>query len=223
MSGQELRPVCPPPGTRVAVVVAHPDDEILWAGGLLLSHPEWSLFIVSLCRGQDPDRAPRFKRTLSCLGAGGRMGNLDDAPEQSPLPAGQVEEAILALLPGHACDLLLTHGPRGEYTRHRRHEEVSRAMRSLWREGHLQAASLWEFAYEDGGGAYLPRAQGNAPLTQLLPEPIWARKARILRETYGFAPDSWEARTCPRMEAFHCHPDPGALPLEPLPMMEPCS
>ena len=52
---------------QVAVVVAHPDDETLWAGGLLLGHPEWSPFIVTLCRGQDPDRAPKFQRALECL------------------------------------------------------------------------------------------------------------------------------------------------------------
>ena len=45
---------------RVAVVVAHPDDETLWTGGLLLSHPEWSIFIVSLCRGKDTDPTASF-------------------------------------------------------------------------------------------------------------------------------------------------------------------
>ena len=32
---------------RVAVIVAHPDDETLWAGGLLLAHPEWTTFIAT--------------------------------------------------------------------------------------------------------------------------------------------------------------------------------
>src|SRR5690625_5019990 len=36
------------PAPKVTVLVAHPDDETLWAGGLLHSHPEWDLSIVSL-------------------------------------------------------------------------------------------------------------------------------------------------------------------------------
>ena len=67
--------------------------------------------------------------------------------------------------------------------------------------------------------------EGTDPASVVLPldDASWARKYALITQVYGFAPDSWEARTCPRMEAFHCHPDPGALPLEPLPMMEPCS
>ena len=96
---------------RVVVMVAHPDDETLWSGGLLLSHPAWSTFIVTLCRGQDPDRAPRFRSALDCFKAQGRMGDLDDGPEQVPLPDALVRDTILGLLPGRDYDLLLTHSP----------------------------------------------------------------------------------------------------------------
>ncbi len=46
---------------KVAIIVAHPDDETLWAGGTILSHPAWECFIICLCRGSDADRAPRFR------------------------------------------------------------------------------------------------------------------------------------------------------------------
>ena len=37
----------PRPGIqRVVAILVHPDDETLWTGGLLLSHPEWTPFIL---------------------------------------------------------------------------------------------------------------------------------------------------------------------------------
>jgi len=197
---------------RVAVIVAHPDDETLWAGGLLLSHPEWSLFIVALCRGEDTDRAPRFMKALERLGAKGAMGNLDDGPDQFPLSSKHVEDAILALLPRLDFDVLLTHAPQGEYTWHRRHGEVSRVVQALWRQGRIQAGALWQFAYEDGGGTSTPRPQKGASLQLSLSDGIWRQKFEIITAVYGFSEDSWEARAATHAEAFNCFTVPGSMP-----------
>ncbi len=188
---------------RIAVVVAHPDDETLWAGGLLLSHPEWSPFIVTLCRGSDPDRAPKFHNALRCLNANGRMGDLDDGPDQIPLPDMLVQEAILSLVPQLDHDLILTHAPDGEYTRHRRHEEVSRAVLALWRDGRLPARRMLQFAYEDGKGTHLPRPREDASFHLTLSDELWSRKHGIISRIYGFDATSWEARAVTRTEAFH--------------------
>ncbi len=196
---------------RAAVVVAHPDDETLWAGGTMLTRPEWDFFVGCLCRGSDPDRAPKFRRALDALGAAGRIGDLDDAPEQAPLPDADVQTAVLSLLPGRRFDLVLTHGPWGEYTRHRRHEETCKAVISLWRAGQLTARGLWLFAYEDSGGRRLPCARSDAHVKQALPSEIWQRKYAIIRDVYGFSPESFEARSAPREEAFWCFESPEAF------------
>ena len=185
-----------------AVIVAHPDDEILWAGGAILSGSNWDWFVVTLCRGSDPDRAPRFARILQDLGANGQMADLDDGPEQRPLPTDTVEQTILALLPSRRFHRVLTHGPAGEYTRHRRHEEVCRAVVALWQAGKLTTDELWMFAYEDGGAAYLPRVRRDADVREELREHLWREKVRLIGEVYGFTPDSWEARAVPREEGF---------------------
>jgi LmbE family N-acetylglucosaminyl deacetylase len=187
----------------VAVIVAHPDDETLWAAGLLLTHPRWSSFVVSLCRGGDLDRAPKFTKALERLGAKGAMGNLDDGPDQFPLSAKQLQDAILSLLPEQDYDIVLTHAPQGEYTWHRRHGEVSLAVRDLWRDGRLRAKSMWQFAYEDGGGAYAPQAQAEASFQIHLSEAMRAQKYDIITQVYGFDQESWEARAVGPKEAFH--------------------
>lgn len=189
---------------RVAVVVAHPDDEILWAGGLILMHPGWDWFIGAACRASDGDRAPRFRQVLERLGASGRHGDLDDGPAQDPRPDGEVQAVVAGLLPAGRFDLVVTHGPRGEYTRHRRHEEVCRAVVALWAAGRLAADKVCMFAYEDGGRAYLPRAVAGAHVQLPLSVDVWQRKHRLVTGEYGFAAESWEARVTPRVEAFWC-------------------
>ncbi len=186
----------------VAVIVAHPDDETLWVGGTILKHPSWRWYIISLCRAGDADRAPKFHKVINILGAKGDMGDLDDGPDQEPLPKKVVQECILKLLPDKHFDLIITHDPAGEYTRHLRHEETSEAVIDLWYRKRLFTKELWTFAYEDGGKKYIPKPIKNSYFYYDLPLKIWKKKYQIITEIYGFNKNSFEAQTTPRAEAF---------------------
>lgn len=188
--------------TNCAVIVAHPDDETLWAGGTILLHPDSCWTVAALCRKSDPDRAPKFHKVMDYYGAKGLMADLNDGPEQTPLRTIDIEDVIMDLLPSDRYDLVLTHGLWGEYTSHRRHEEVAKAVMALRESGRLQANEVWMFAYEDGAKKYLPRPIADADVYMRLPQDIWERKYEIIHGLYGFDEDSFEARTTPRDEAF---------------------
>ena len=189
-------------GLKCAVIVAHPDDETLWAGGTLLMNPDNDWTIITTCRKDDPDRAPKFFAALDVLNARGGMGDLDDGPDQLRLKPEQVQQTVLSLLPERAYDLIFTHSPQGEYTRHRRHEEVAEAVLRLIESRQLKTKNIKMFAYEDGQRSYLPRPIKSADEIVPLSGSIWKQKCQIVKEIYGFPEDSWEARTTPQEEAF---------------------
>jgi len=193
---------------RAAVVVAHPDDETLWCGGLMLRHPEWNWHVVTLCRASDADRSGKFSKVMRRYGATGRMGDLDDGPDQNPLAQAVIRGTLSTLLPAETYDLILTHGPAGEYTRHRRHEECCRAVVAMWQRGEISVREMWLFAYEDAAGRCLPQASEEAIQRTTLSGATWEQKRRILLELYGFSVDSWEVRVTPRVEGFFCFTRP---------------
>jgi len=195
---------------NAAVIVAHPDDETLWAGGTILMHPAWRWTVGTCCRASDPDRSVKFFAAMDHLGAAGALADLDDGPEQTPVDAKAVGETILSLLPDGPIDLLITHSPLGEYTRHRRHEEVGGAVLRLWRQGRLPARRIWLFAYDDQAGRRTPQADENAHRLVTLPEEVWRAKYRLITEIYGFGADGFEARTAPRREGFWCFASPAS-------------
>jgi LmbE family N-acetylglucosaminyl deacetylase len=189
---------------RALVVVAHPDDETLWGGGTIMMHPQWSWQVVSLCRGDDPDRRPKFFDAMMHLGVQGSIYHLDDGPQQRPLSDRCVQDAVQFAIKSPDYDLIITHSPFGEYTRHLRHEEVGLAILDLWRAKKLTTKELWMFAYADSGTNRYPTALDDANLVVPLPEDVWRRKLAVIQELYKFAPDSWEAQSTPRKEAFWC-------------------
>lgn len=184
------------------IIVAHPDDEILWAGGTILMHSETQWTVAVLCRRTDPDRAPKFHRVMEDLGATGSLGDLDDGPEQSPLTASTVQEAVLAQVGRTDYDLILTHDTGGEYTRHRRHEEIGAAVLALWDARKLQSQELWTFAYGDKNIRHAVRADKDVDVYTQLPEDIWAKKRELITGLYGFAKGSFEEKAALREEAF---------------------
>ena len=189
---------------NAAAIVAHPDDETLWGGGTILMHPQYEWTITTLCRASDSERASKFTQAVKKYSAVGQMADMNDGPEQLPLSKTDVEETVLSLISKFKFDLVITHSPFGEYTRHRRHEETGRAVLQLWQEGRLSTVEMWFFAYEDGNNSYLPRPIDSAHKILELPEDIWQQKYRIITEVYGFESDSFEARLAGRKEAFWC-------------------
>lgn len=186
----------------VAVIAAHPDDETLWTGGTIFINRKWKWFVVCLCRANDPDRATKFYKALKIFKAEGIMGDLDDSPVLKPLSNKTVEHTILELLPQKHYDLIVTHNPNGEYTRHIRHEEAGKAVIMLWHAGKISTDELWIFAYEDGNRQYCPQPEKKAHLFQTLSKRIWLRKYRLITETYGYGKNSWEAEITTRAESF---------------------
>ena len=187
---------------KVGIIVAHPDDEILWTGGSILIHPEWECFIYTLCRRSDPDRSHKFFKVVQLLKATGKMADLEDGPDQRPLAETNIYKTIINLIKGSRFDLVITHSPWGEYTRRRRHEEIGKALLSLWGSREIQTKEMWLFAYEDGQGAYYPHAERNAHRTFFLPKPVWERKYHILTDIYGFSYNSWETQTAPNVDPY---------------------
>ena len=189
------------------VIIAHPDDETIWMGGLIRRHARWVWHVLSLCRGDDPDRAPRFKRACEELGARAYISDLDDSPGPAVLSPDlrEIKERIARI--GHReFDLIFTHGEKGEYTRHQRHEQTHRAVREMVESGVLKGELVF-FAYEDHGGEARPHPAQDAQIHLRLMVNEYVEKRRILSRIYNFGEGSFELDAAGSVEAFRLHRD----------------
>ncbi len=86
------------------------------------------------------------------------MGDMDDGPEQTPLPDEEVENQVLALLPVQHHDYSYhASPPRGIYPApppRRSKQRRDPAVATRPDHGRL---SFWAFAYEDGLKSYFPK------------------------------------------------------------------
>jgi LmbE family N-acetylglucosaminyl deacetylase len=188
---------------KAVVIVAHPDDETIWCGGLILQHPDWDWTIMSLCRADDPDRAPKFKKVCQIYGAEAIMTDLDDSSVLQPIdPRTDIGRRIVRSTEDTSWDLCVTHGQNGEYG-HLRHRQIHSEVLRLVTENRLQCRELWAFAYDcDSATSRCSAATWGEKRVELTARQL-SEKKRIVHEEYGYARVSFEVKACISPECFH--------------------
>ena len=117
------------------LIVAHPDDELLWGGINLLSQPGW--LVVCSTHANDPVRSAEFYNSMSfCNVTRYIMFNVEDTYTEDPDEADRMYDGstfhnILKKLSKQSWKLVLTHEEGGEYG-HEHHRKVHRMVKSLF-------------------------------------------------------------------------------------------
>lgn len=105
---------------RRALVVAHPDDESIWFGGLLAAEPgDWTTICCSIPR-TDPVRAWKFFEACDVLKTKPRLLPFGEGGAREPLQH-------LDVLDLSGFDQIVTHNVVGEYG-HFHHVQINRAL-----------------------------------------------------------------------------------------------
>jgi LmbE family N-acetylglucosaminyl deacetylase len=186
----------------VAIIVTHPDEETLWAGGTILNHPSWKCFVVCLSKANDPELAPRFYNALKLLKSEGVMGNFDELTHKKTVNEKELERNIIQLLPDTRFDIIITHNSFNGNSDNQQHQSVNKCVIKLWKEGIIAADELWTFANEDGNMKYYPNSIEQPQVLEQLPHHIWKRKYNIITRIFGFNEKSEVAKITTENEAF---------------------
>jgi LmbE family N-acetylglucosaminyl deacetylase len=183
---------------KVLVIIAHPDDETIWMGGTLLKNKEsWDTTIISLCRKDDADRAPKFKKICKEYGANCHISNLDDETMED-ISSEEVTERIKNYAKKE-YDYLFTHGKNGEYG-HKRHIDVYKAVNKMLKNKTLKAKKVFYFAYNKKGDFSYPNKESDKLI--YLNKATHKEKKRLIQDIYGFSKGGFEEVCCRNMEAF---------------------
>jgi|TARA_Y100000310_G_C20517404_1_gene731894 LmbE family N-acetylglucosaminyl deacetylase len=183
---------------KILVIVAHPDDETIWMGGLLLKNlGKWNTTIFSLCRKNDKDRAPKFKRVCNIYNAESYMSDLEDE-KLNKIPPKEVKKRLKKF--SGKYDKIFTHNKNGEYG-HIRHKDVHNAVNEMIKEKKLSCRQLFYFSYQKKGKYAYPKKNSDKFIN--LAKNLTEKKKVIIRDVYGFNKGGFEDLCCRGKEAFN--------------------
>jgi LmbE family N-acetylglucosaminyl deacetylase len=152
------------------VIVAHPDDELIFFGGLILSERKTSWKVICVtdgnADGRGAERRSEFQSALSALNVGASAWlNMPDIYTQRL----NLNKLILELKSEPAPLAVYTHGPLGEYG-HPHHQDVSLAAHRVF----FNQCPVWSPAFNTMPDRLL-----------CLSPAIYKKKSLILTSVYG--------------------------------------
>lgn len=112
----------------ILMVVAHPDDEILWGGDYLIKERQNVHVVVTSTQNRETsERFKEFKAVQEKVGYHGEFLDGNDTGDSSEGLESHIHQRIKSLICENTWERIITHGPEGEYG-HRRHQQVHDAV-----------------------------------------------------------------------------------------------
>jgi len=115
------------------MIVAHPDDETIFGGGMLLNQDGWKVVVVTDGGGDnnDPDtRKKEFKSVMQHLGVDYEMLGFQDNMNEILYDENQVESRLREIISSRDWNKIVTHNKDGEYN-HIIHKSVHNIVKKI--------------------------------------------------------------------------------------------
>ncbi len=191
---------------NVMCVVAHPDDETIWMGGTILQNKNANWTIFSLCRANDTDRAPKFRKVCNYYSAKSIIADLDDENDvEFEDLVIEAKKLLKKKLVDKKIDYIFTHGENGEYG-HDRHVVVNEAVKELVKEGFFKDVQIFYFDYKKCNGeeefSEMIPAETSSQVNKLTKDEYNKKKEEVMVGIYGFNTNGIDANLCTKIEAF---------------------
>lgn len=109
------------------MVVAHPDDEIIFGGAHLLREKNW--MVVCITNGDNKTRRQEFKKIMKQVGVAHQIWSYRDTYSYN-FDSTALQRDLQKLLKTHHFKKVVTHGLCGEYG-HPQHQIIGQIMRKI--------------------------------------------------------------------------------------------
>jgi len=150
------------------MIVAHPDDEVLWGGRLLVQEEGW--FVVCLTSGVNQDereiRSKEFEALINATHNKALMLGYPDEYSEIWIESGDIEQMakdLRLILEYKNWTTVATHGPRGE-TAHLQHMQTSKTTLEVVNRLNMKY-KLWYFTIHDSS----PESDNSYPDSSIQP------------------------------------------------------